>query len=261
MIGTDAGGDGKATQLAVERKPGPKQGPGDRRALILSSAGGVDDPRASIFGRLTESERLAVAPYCEHRLARRHSLVFRQGQRQDGIFIIQSGGVRVFFEADTGRRITRAIWFTGHFIGGPDVFGHNPHMWSGIAIRDTSLVFLPTDTLQMLCGRIPNLALGLIDALAFKGRCYAAMSQALGTRSASERISGLLEHLGELYGVRTEHGLEIQFPITGSEIADMVGVSRQWVTMGLKKLQAAGAIELQRGKITILDHAALAARS
>ncbi|TCT05152.1 Crp/Fnr family transcriptional regulator [Aquabacter spiritensis] len=233
--------------------------PDRQRMLILSDSEDLSERKSSVFARLSESEQTQVLAHCTPRLARRHAMVFRQGETQQGIFFIRSGGVRVFFVAPSGREITRAYWFAGHFIGGPDVFGQNANMWSAIAVRDTSLIFLPSPALRILCGRIPNLALGLIDAMAFKGRCYAAMAQMLGTRSASERVARLLVHLAEMYGTPGADGTEISLTITQEEIAHMVGASRQWVTAGLKRLQSAGIIEARRGKMLIRDLDALRA--
>jgi CRP/FNR family transcriptional regulator, cyclic AMP receptor protein len=177
---------------------------------------------------------------------------------QKGIYIVLSGGVRVYFAAPSGREITRAYWFAGHFIGGPDVFAEAPHMWSALAIRDTSLLLIPSAALRNLCGSIPNLAMGLIEAMVFKGRCYAAMAQMLGTRSASQRMTQVLMHLAELYGTETAEGTEIELSLTQEEVAHMVGATRQWVALRLKQLQALDLIWFGRGRLLIRDLDALA---
>jgi CRP/FNR family transcriptional regulator, cyclic AMP receptor protein len=226
--------------------------------LVLSDTDSPLERRHSILHRLTPTERDRVIKQCTPRLARRHSMVFRQGERQKGIYLILSGGVRVFYAAPSGREITRAYWFAGHFIGGPDLFAEMPNMWSAVALRDTSLLLLPSTTLRDLCERMPNLAIGVIEAMVFKGRCYAAMTQMLGTRSASERMTQVLLLLAEMYGRRSKDGTDISVPITHEEIAHMVGATRQWVTVNLKRLQARGLIDARRGKLLIRDADALA---
>jgi CRP/FNR family transcriptional regulator, cyclic AMP receptor protein len=230
----------------------------ETRMLLLSDAERPKERKYSLLERLTDAEREYVVKQCTQRLAKRHSTIFRQGDIQKGIYLLLSGGVRVFYVAPSGREITRAYWFAGNFIGGPDVFAEMPNMWSAIATRDTSLLLLPSATLRALCVRIPNLAIGLIEAMAFKGRCYAAMAQMLGTRSASERMTQVLLLLADMYGTKSERGTDIDVPITHEEIAHMVGSTRQWVTIGLKRLQAQGLIDAGRGKLTIRDAEALA---
>ena len=229
------------------------------QVLVLSETESLEGREPFLLDHLTPHERDIVIGQCTPMLAKRHSTIFRQGETQKGIYLIMSGGVRVFYVAPSGREITRAYWFTGNFIGGPDVFAQTRNMWTAVAMRDTSLLLLPSPTLRSLCERMPNLAIGLIEAMVFKGRCYAAMAQMLGTRSASERMSQVLLLLTEMYGTRTQDGVVINVPITHEEIAHMVGASRQWVTVGLKRLQADGVIEIGRGKLLIRDIEALSA--
>jgi CRP-like cAMP-binding protein len=206
---------------------------------------------------LAPGERDYVLQRCERRLAKKHSTIFRQGEPQKGIYLLLSGGVRVFYAAPSGREITRAYWFAGNFIGGPDVFGSAPNMWSAVATRDTSMMFISSPILRSLCERIPNLAIGLIEAMVFKGRSYSAIAQMLGTRSANERMMQVLLLLAEMYGSEGEHGTHIDVPITHEEIAHMVGATRQWVTAGLKRLQAEGLVDAKRGKLVMHDVDAL----
>lgn len=229
--------------------------------LLLSESGRVGERKPALLDRLTAVEREYVIKQCTPQLAKRHSTIFRQGELQRGIFLVLSGGVRVFYVAPSGREITRAYWFANNFIGGPDVFGKTPNMWSAIAVRDTSMLYLPSPTLQKLCIQIPNLALGLIDAMVFKGRCYSAMAQMLGTRSAAQRLHQILVHLAEMYGIPSDDGIAIDIPITHEEIAHIIGATRQWVTMSIKRLQTSGIIQSRRGNLIIQDFESLNAKA
>jgi CRP-like cAMP-binding protein len=85
------------------------------------------------------------------------------------------------------------------------------------------------------------------------------MAQMLGTRTAGERLTRVLLLLAEMYGIKTERGIAITVPITHEEISHMVGATRQWVTVGLKRLQFDGLIEVGRGKLLIRNLDLLAA--
>src|ERR1700744_2349756 len=119
--------------------------------LTLSDYTRPREPRRSVLDRLTAAERELVLQRSERRLAKKHSTIFRQGDAQKGIYLLLSGGVRVFYIAPSGREMTRAYWFAGNFIGGPDVFGNGPNMWSAVATRDTSMIFIASDVLRALC--------------------------------------------------------------------------------------------------------------
>ena len=101
----------------------------------------------------------------------------------------------------------------------------------------SSVVQLPGKDLRALVVEVPNLAIGLIEGLTFKGKCYSALAQMLGTRSITERLAHLLLHLVDLYGVKDPDGILIGAAFTHADLAHMVGATRQWVTISLKRMQ------------------------
>ena len=115
-------------------------------------------------------------------------------------------------------------------------------MWSSVAIERSRLLFLPGPALRELALQSAPLAVALLDALAFKARCYSAMAQMLGTRSVTERLQRLLIFLSNIYG--SQHGREIVLgiPFTHGDLANLIGATRQWVTVQLSRMQARGII-------------------
>jgi CRP-like cAMP-binding protein len=103
----------------------------------------------------------------------------------------------------------------------------------------------------VLAGEIPNLAIGLIEGLTFKGKCYSALAQMLGTRSITQRLAHLLLHLLQLYGMDDPDGILIAAAFTHADLAHMVGATRQWVTISLKRMQEKGIVVTKRSQIVV----------
>ncbi len=225
-------------------------------ALLLSdgegsaSAPGAPRQRPLLEG-LSDDERRLVLQRGRKRVLYRGATLFSQGSPHDGIYLVETGRIRVFYAAPSGREITLAYWYPGHFVGGPEVFGGAPHVWSGMAASNSSVVHLPGATLRELAAQIPALALSLIDGLVFKGKCYSTMAQMLGTRSITERLAHLLLHLADLYGVPEDGGMLIAANFTHADLAHLVGATRQWVTISLKRLAERGVVQARRSEILI----------
>lgn len=179
-------------------------------------------------------------------------LLFRQGDRHRGIFLIQSGVVRTYYTSPAGREITLAYWQPGNFVGGPDVFEDCVHMWSGITVRDTEVYHLRGPDLRELMAQIPDLALGMVEALVYKGRCFSSLVQLLGTHSVSGRLSQVLLALCDNYGIPEGKGVVIDVHLTHEDLAHMVGASRQWVTTTLDRLQRKGIVRIRKRQLVIL---------
>jgi CRP/FNR family transcriptional regulator, cyclic AMP receptor protein len=200
-----------------------------------------------------------VLHYAHRRTLTAGESLVAQGAPHDGIVIVESGRIRSFYTAPSGREITLAYWFPGNFIGGPDIFGGGTHMWAAVAVQRTEVTLLPGSALRELASTIPDLALGLIDALAFKARCYSAVAQMLGTRSVSERLAQLLFFLASTYGIEEQDGIYIAASFTHDELAHLVGATRQWITIRLTQLQRTGILQYQRGMLLIRKPDQLAA--
>jgi len=219
--------------------------------ILLAESERLAAREPGLVERLREEDRRRVLQFTQRRTLRIKELLFAQGDPHDGIVIVDSGRIRSFYTAPSGREITLAYWFPGNFIGGPNVFGGGTHMWAAAAVQKSEVTTLPGRALRELAATIPDLALGLIDALAFKARCYSAVAQMLGTRSVAERLSQLLFFLASTYGIEEPNGVFIATSFTHGELAHLIGATRQWVTIKLTELQKAGIVEYRRGMLTI----------
>lgn len=219
-------------------------------ALMLAECGELCQGPTNPFEALTPEQRTRVFAQAAHRPFQRGAAIFSQGEAHRGIFLIQSGRIRVFYVSPSGREITLAYWGPGHFVGGPDLFG-GVHAWSGAAVLSGAVWFLEGQALRRMAREMPDLALGLIDALAFKGRCYSTMAQMLGTRSVTERLAHVLLHLCRAFGVVQRDGVLIGDSFTHVELANLVGSTRQWVTTSLKRLSDQGVLRCDNGAILV----------
>ncbi|HXW48805.1 MAG TPA: Crp/Fnr family transcriptional regulator [Xanthobacteraceae bacterium] len=210
-----------------------------------------------ILARVTPAELRRVAAAGQKISFNRGDHLFRQGEPHRGIFVLRTGIVRSFYVSPSGREITLANWKPGNFVGGPEIFGSGLHVWSGIAVEAGEAIRLSGPAVRQLTTEIPNFAVGLVDGLAFKGKCYSALLQMLGTRSILERLAHLLFNLAEEQGSRTPDGILIEHAPTHEELAAMVGATRQWISMTMERFRASGLIDVNRRRIIFLRLAAL----
>ena len=236
-----------------EPKSAPDPAPERPPAIFLAEMPVEIAAKSNFLSRLSAEEYRRVREIgFEQRVAAGES-VFCQGDTHNGIFLIESGSVRTFYTGPTGREITLAYWTPGHFVGGPEIFGGGVHMWSGVAVQETRLLWLRGADLYRLMEQIPRLALGIVEGLVQKGKCYSALVHMLGTRSVVERLAQLLLVLADTDGTKTEDGVAIARSFTHEELANMVGSTRQWVTVTLDKFQKQGAIRLHDRRIVLRD--------
>ncbi len=207
----------------------------------------------NIFARLTTAQCNRVLTRGRPIQLAEGETLFAQGEAHKGIYLIQIGLIRTFYTSPAGREITLAYWQAGNIVGTPQVFSTNVHQWSGIAATaTTALAFRGVDVFALM-QRIPAFAIGVVEALEFKGKCLSALVQMLGTRSVAERLAMLLHNLADLHGVKESDGVVIGEPFTHEVLAQMVGASRQWVTMTLDRMSDEGLIRVGKRRTVILQ--------
>jgi CRP-like cAMP-binding protein len=158
-------------------------------ALYLGEAIDELNDGANFLARLSVGDLAQLRGAGRGIAYQRGDTIFHQGMPHDGIFLIESGAVRSYYTAPSGREITLAYWTPGHFVGGPEVFRGGLHVWSGEAAEDCTLLYLSSTTIRQLVERQPQFALCLLEGLVAKSKCYSALVvQMLGTRSATERL-------------------------------------------------------------------------
>jgi CRP-like cAMP-binding protein len=230
------------------------QSPDRVSAVYLSEVLSDLDEGSDFLSRLSDDDLATVRAAGSQVRFSKGEGVFFQGDRHNGIWLIETGSVRTFYAGPSGREITLALWTPGHFVGGPEIFGGGTHMWSADAPEDVELLYLTGQRIRQLVDTVPGFAICIIEGLVAKGKCYSALVQMLGTRSVTERLAQLLIILADTHGRPEGNRLVIEKKITHEHLAAIVGSTRQWVTMTLDKFQKKGLICVGRNRITVENY-------
>lgn len=241
----------------TDRKLKPRHDHEEAAGIMLVESDSLVRPIPGLLDSLTEEHRKALLAIGQPRTFEQDEPLWQQGDLHEGIYLILDGRVRSFYTAPSGREVTLAYWVAGNFVGGPDIFGSSPHVWCSSATQRSETIFLPGPALRKLALGSAIIAVALLDALAFKARCYSAMAQMLGTRSATERLERLLVFLATAYGLKGEDGTMIAASFNHADLAALIGSTRQWVTVQFARLQRRGVLRYNRGVILIRNLSAL----
>ena len=238
-----------------EKRPGVLNEPAHENvsAVYLTEVLSELNEGAAFLDQLTLNEIHSLRRIGSSQTFKADETIFLQGDQHRGIYIIESGRVRTYYAGPSGREITLAYWTPGHFVGGPEVFGGGFHVWSANAMEPTKLAYLPGAAVRRLAMSVPAFAMCLIEGLVAKGKCYSALVQMLGTRSAAERLAQLLLILAQLDKTAADTRIIVHRRITHEQLAGIVGATRQWVTSMLARFQAQGIVKVERGLI-IIEH-------
>jgi CRP/FNR family cyclic AMP-dependent transcriptional regulator len=216
------------------------------------------DQREDVLGNLAPKDRDDLIKHGTVRKYRNGEPIFLQGTIHRNTYFILRGVVRTSYISHNSKEYTVAYWSTGDLVGGPYFINDNTtYLWSGYANEPTEVLAIPGNRLRELALRTPSLAVAMLDAMSFKIHWFSLLLQVMGTQSVEGRLGILLLGLSTAYGAETEDGLLIRYAFTQSDLAKMIGVSRQWVNNALGHFQRKGALSIVKGRFLIRNKAAL----
>lgn len=220
---------------------------------FLVDPNSVVDADPDITNRLTGGEKSTLFKAAQVCHFQKGEHLFHQGERHKGIHVIKSGRIRSLYRSADGREFTLGYWTPGHFVGAPQVLGGGENMWTSVAEQHSMTLFLKPEILVDLIHEMPNLALGLIDGLAYKAALYAKIAQVVGTAPIATRLALLLLSLAHYEKGQATEILMVSGNQTQERLAMMVGSTRQAVAKVLERFEKSGLIVRENNKIAISD--------
>jgi CRP/FNR family transcriptional regulator len=209
--------------------------------------------RVPFFAVLPMEELGSLASHCAARQLNRDETLFNEGDPCEGLFVVQSGAVKLFKMAETGREQVLVIERAGSTVGELAVFDGGAYPASAAAVEDSTLLFLPKREFLDLCRQNSAVSFAVIRALAWRFRYMASLVEELSLKEVSHRLARFLRDRARASGARTRRGIEFPLEETNQEIAAEIGTVRDLVSRNLRRFVDRGIIKMERRKVILLD--------
>jgi CRP-like cAMP-binding protein len=211
-----------------------------------------------LFGGLDEAGLTSVARGLRSRRFRRGETIFHLGDPGDALFIVASGAVKITLPSETGDEAILATLRAGDFFGELALLDGAPRSATAIALEPTETLVLPRERFRELIDAEPAIRDALFAALARELRRLTIHVEELHFLDIAGRLAAVLARLAREQGVRPEVGqIRLTAPLTQSDLAAMVGCTRQSVNKLLGLFVDDGLIRLERDAIVVIDYEAL----
>jgi CRP-like cAMP-binding protein len=207
--------------------------------------------KVPLFNDLEEEERRLLG----ERALRHHftsdGLVFSEGEPCMGLYIVETGRVKLFKSSTSGREQTLAIQGPGSTVGELAALDGGNYPVSAKACPDADLLLIRREDLQGLCLRHPKVGVKLLEVIASRVRPMISIIEQLSFSTVRQRLAGLLLRLAAQEGKRTDQGVKFRLTSTNRDLAAQIGTVPELVSRNLGSLEAAGLIKI-RGKTIII---------
>lgn len=178
----------------------------------------------------------------------KNEAVFWDGDESSGLHMIRRGSVKLFKISPQGRELVVKVMGEGSTFNEVPVFDHQPNPVNVSAVEDSEIWIIESETLRRCITQYPELAQSVIHNLCVNLRMLLGTVEELSFYQVTNRLARLITKLPEeqLQGTKEER-------LTQDDLAARLGTVREVVARSLKELEKSGAIDVNRGQITIVD--------
>jgi CRP/FNR family transcriptional regulator, cyclic AMP receptor protein len=225
---------------------------GVRRLLDPSLA--VDSlRRCALFAHVDEESLRALASQMRRRRFRRGEVIFHQGDIGDSLQVVASGGVKIVLPSQEGDEAIIASLHPGEFFGELALLDGAPRSTTATALEATETLALSRDRFLALLDDDHKIVRALLHALAEELRRLTGHVEELHFLDLAGRLAMRLVRLARIADQDASGRVELDWPYTQSDLAAMIGGTRQSVNRLLSQLVDEGLISIEPDTLVIAD--------
>jgi CRP/FNR family transcriptional regulator, cyclic AMP receptor protein len=153
------------------------------------------------------------------------------------VFVILSGTVKIKSDQPDGREVIIAILGPGEVVGELSLIDSDDRSADVITQEECTVLWMDRRVFDALLESVPQLSLNLLRILSRRVRMATEQVRALCTLDVYGKVARQLLVFADQYGVPTASGVQIPLRITQTDLAGMVGASRERVNQAVVNLR------------------------
>ena len=210
--------------------------------------------RCALFARFNDDALTACARSLRVRRFRKNETIFHQGDPGDSLFIIESGAVKIVLPSPEGEEAAIiATLGRGDFFGELALLDGAPHSATAVALEAAEMLVLRREPFERLIDTDRDLRMALFAGLIAELRRLTGHVEELHFLDLPGRLAARLVRLAEETRPNAAGEVVLDWPYTQSELASMIGGTRQTVNRLLPTWSTEGLIRFEKDTVVIPD--------
>ncbi|MGE5243043.1 MAG: Crp/Fnr family transcriptional regulator [Betaproteobacteria bacterium] len=183
---------------------------------------------------------------------------FNEGDQADEFFVLTSGRVKLTQLTPEGHQIVLRLISSGEAFGGVGAFGEPTYPISAEAVEASIALAWTSAAMRQLLESESTIALNALRFVSGRLHDLQRRHRQLMTERVERRVARTLLRLVHEAGRRVEAGVEIDFPVSRQDIAEMTGTTLYTVSRILSGWEERGIVRSGRQRIVLTKPHALA---
>lgn len=206
-----------------------------------------------LFAELCDSDLENLGAQVQRRAYSARQRIFDMGDPALGIYMVESGKVKVFRVSRDGAEQVLGVFQTGDEFALAPVFYGGRYPASAETLESSKLYFLEREVLLRLISQNPEVALRMLGTLAKKLQGLVSMVDSLGLRDAKGRLARYLARR-----LAPQSPSVVELPMSKTLLSQHLGIKMETLSRTFRSLADEGVLgSTERGRIEVKDLDAL----
>ncbi len=214
--------------------------------------------RCDLFERLTPVEKRRLETHAVMRAFKKKEIIYFPSEPGESVLVVLRGKVKIKTITPEGKETIFAFFGEGEIFGELALFETQPREEYAEAVEDAQVLAIPRDDLLALMEQRPDIAMHVTKLVGLRRRRIENRLRNILFRSNRERVAALLLELIESHGERQADGWQIRLELSHQDLANLIGATRETVTLTLGRMQQEKLIKIHRRHIKVHDRDRLA---
>lgn len=214
--------------------------------------------RCDLFQHFDTETLSKLEARCRTRKLSAKSPVYLPVDDSNSVYLLAEGRAKICHITDEGKQPILAFIEPGELFGELALFQDGSREEYVETIEASTIVLIPGEAVQELMEANRQLAFGITKLIGVRRQRVERRLRQLLFLSNKERLTHLILDLVEQYGRETSDGVELQISLSHQDLANVIGSTRETVTVLLGKMQLDGLIRVRRRRVTVRKLQALA---
>ena len=198
---------------------------------------------------MTAAHAAALGRHTKTLHARRGEIIAYRGTPLPGIFVIDTGTVKLSLRGSEGEERVLRVVCAGESFGEPTALIGKPCLYDVYALSDVKYAVVPANAIFSLLENDKRFARRVVVALAERSFTILQEFTAATTQRGAQRLASYLESLS-----RQQDKASVQLPVSKTVVAALLGMKKETLSRLLHQFASEGVISVARREIAILDN-------
>ena len=195
----------------------------------------------------------------KHAPTRRAMSLYSAESPSETVFFVDSGFVKIMRRGKDGKEVLISIIPPGQIFGETALFVGGQRLFSAEVMQEGVVFEIPRDLFLSFCDARPEIWKQLAELFACRQRELEQKVSLLCLYDVESRILHYLGSLASVFGVSASNGQEYSLPLSQSELASLIGATRETTSTTLNALARRGLVRLGRRLLIVSSAAAVRA--